>query len=79
MHSKYRVKFSPDIFDHFGGVNGVVAALKTIGVQVPPKTIRKQRERGNVPADMVASLMLASLKIKSPLNPYDYLLERTNH
>lgn len=76
MHNKYRVKFNPDMIDHFGGVNGAVDALRSIGVVVKAKTLQKQRERGNIPADMVASLMLASNRMGDPLNPYDYLLER---
>ena len=76
MHSKYRVKFSPDMVEHFGGINGAVVALKKIGVSVKAKTLQKQRERGNIPADMVASLMLASNRMGDPIDPYIYLLER---
>ena len=77
LHSKYRVKFSPDMIDHFGGISGAVSALKKIGVSIKAKTLQKQRERGNIPADMVASLMLASNRMGDPLDPYVYLLERT--
>ena len=78
MHSKYRVRFDPGMIDHFGGIDGAVKALAKVGVEAKAKTLQKQRERGNIPADMVASLMLASLRSGGePLNPYRYLLERT--
>lgn len=76
MHDKYRVKFSADMINHFGGARGAAEALARIGVNVKVKTLQKQQERGNIPADMVASLMLASLKLGGAINPYDYLLER---
>jgi len=76
VHDKYRVKFSADMINHFGGARGAAEALARIGVNVKVKTLQKQQERGNIPADMVASLMLASLKLGGAINPYDYLLER---
>lgn len=78
LHNKYRVKFDPDMIDHFGGIEGAVKALKRIGVEAKAKTLQKQRERGNIPADMVASLLLASVRAGKPMNPYEYLLERTD-
>lgn len=79
MHSIYRVKFDGDkLLAHFGGIAGTVVALRSVGVEVKPKTLEKQRERGNIPADMVASMFLASSRIGNPINPYYFLLEMTD-
>lgn len=79
MHSIYAVKFdSKKMIDHFGGALGASKALEAIGIPVKVKTLQKQRERGNIPADMVASLMLASKRIDHPMDPFDFLLERTD-
>lgn len=76
-HEIYNVKFDPaKIIDHFGGVAGAVAALKVIGMSAKHKTLQKQRERGNMNSDMIASLVLASVKLGQPLNLYECLLER---
>jgi hypothetical protein len=78
VHSSYRVKFDvPKIIEHFGGVSGSVQALKLVGIDMKPKTIQKQRERGNAPAELVASLMLASARAGNPMDPYQFLLEKT--
>lgn len=74
-HERFFVKFNPTaIIDHFGGVKEAVEALKTVNTTVKPKTLQRQRERGNMPADMVASLALASVKLGHPINLYDCLL-----
>jgi len=66
------------MIDHFGGAADAAAALNLIGTAVKVKTLQKQRERGNIPADMVASLMLASKKIGHPMDPFEFLLERAD-
>lgn len=77
MHEKYDIKFDAGkLFDYFGGVPASVEALKTIGMTVKAKRLQKQKERGQVPAEVVASLMVASSRMGRPLNPYDYLIER---
>lgn len=78
MHSVYSVKFdSRSMIDHFGTIHDAVNALRTVGLDMKPKTLQKQRERGNITADLVASLMQASINVKKPINPYDYLLHGT--
>lgn len=78
MHEQYRVIFDPSkIIEHFGGIAGTVQALSLVKMTVKPKTLQKQRERGNMPSDMVASLVLASVKIGNPINLYECLLERS--
>lgn len=79
MHDNYTVKFDATKFiDHFGGIAGSVVALKSLGMRVKAKTLQKQRERGNIPADTVASLMLASRKLGRPIDPYSCLLQQTD-
>lgn len=79
MHSNYRIKFDCGrMLEHFGGVSGAVTAMELVGVTMKAKTLQKQKERGNIPADVVASLMLASVRAGRPLNPYDFLLERSD-
>lgn len=80
MHTQYRIIFDPSkIIDHFGGIAGAVAALALVKMTVKPKTLQKQRERGNMPSDMVASLVLASAKIGNPINLFQCLLEREDN
>lgn len=79
MHESYTVKFEPTGFiEHFGGITGSVAALRSVGVDVKPKTLQKQRERGNITSDLIASFMLASARMGKPINPYKCLLERAD-
>lgn len=78
MHSAYRIKFDGrKLVDYFGGVSAAIDALKTVGVVMKEKTLQKQRERDNMPGDVVASLLLASVRLGRPINPYDFLLERS--
>lgn len=77
MHDQFSVKFEPTGFiDHFGGIAGSVEALRSVGIDVKPKTLQKQRERGNITSDLIASFMLASVRLGKPINPYTCLLER---
>lgn len=77
-HERFSVKFDPHaLIDHFGGIGGAVEALKVVNTVIKPKTLQRQRERGNMPADVVASLAWASVKIGKPVNLYDCLLTRT--
>lgn len=79
MRDYYRVRFDTDaILKHFGGINGAVEALKSVGMTVKPKTLEKQRERDNMPADMVASLALAAIRTGKPLLLSQFLLEQVD-
>lgn len=76
MHELYGVKFDASkMVEHFGGVAGAVVALKKIGIVMKHKTLQKQRERGNVPADVVAALLMASVKADKRIDPYEFLLD----
>ncbi len=76
-HKLYPIRFDPyKIVDHFGGIAGAVTALSMIGMSVKPKMLQKQRERGNMPADMIACLVLASVRSGNPINLYECLLQR---
>lgn len=83
MHDKYDIKFDPDrLFDHFGGVPLAVNAL-VVGKIVKPedrmrliKRIQKQKERGYITSEVIASLMVASSRLGRALDPYDFLIER---
>lgn len=77
MHDKYDIKFDAEkVFEYFGGVSGSVKALNAIGIPVTLKRLQKQKERGQIPAEVLASLMVASARMGKPINPYDYLIER---
>lgn len=72
----YHVKFDAGkIIEHFTDIHGAVSALKHIGLNMKYKTLQKQKERGNMPADVVASLAYASVKLGKPMDLYDCLLE----
>lgn len=74
-HERYSVRFNArKIINHFGGPDAAVEALKTVGVVAKSKTLQRQRERGNMTADMVACLALASVKLGHPIDLYDCLL-----
>ena len=69
MHSNYDVKFDDDgLIAHLGGVPAVAALLQDAGVPIKAKTLQKQRERGNIPADVVATLMYAADKAGRPIS-----------
>lgn len=77
VHSLYKIGFDPQkIIGHFGGDDGAIAALDKIGMKVKRKLLQKQRERGNIPADMVACLAVASVKEGRPIDLYACLLNR---
>lgn len=76
-HQIYKVKFDPDkIIAHFGSIQACVVALRSVGMTTKAKTIQKQRERGNMHADMVASLYLASIRLENPIPLSHCLLEK---
>ena len=78
MHELYNVKFDVDkIIGHFGSVSNAAKALQAIGLHVKAKTLQKQRERGNMTADTIASLALASVRLKNQLDLYECLIVRT--
>lgn len=75
LHDMYNVKFDAEkIIGHFDDIHGAVKALKTIGLNIKYKTLQKQKERGNMPADVVASLAFASQKMGKPMDLYDCLV-----
>ena len=83
MHDKYDIKFDPDgLLDHFGGVKPAVDAL--IAARIVPasdrtrvvKRVQKQKERGYITSEVIASLMVAAARLGSPLDMYDFLIER---
>lgn len=79
MHSNYDVKFDVDsLITYLGGVPAVASMLKDAGVPIKAKTLQKQRERGNIPADVVATLMFAADKAGRPFNPYAFLIARSD-
>lgn len=77
MHDNYDIKFDVGaLIDHMGGVPAVAKLLEEAGTPIKAKTLQKQRERGNIPADVVATLMYAADKAGKPFNPYSFLIER---
>jgi len=78
VHELYNVKFdAAAIIDHFGGVTEAAKALDAIGYHMKPKTLQKQRERGNITSNVVAMLALASMRLSNPIDLYKVILERT--
>ena len=76
MHNLYRVKFdATGIIEFFGGA-GDVAGILSVDRKVHPKTVQKWRERGNIPADALATLMVHAARTSVNFNPYKFLLER---
>jgi hypothetical protein len=78
LHNKYDIKFDvPKMFMHFGGVVEVERLLRESGLPVPPmKTLQKQRERANAPADMIATLLFLSYRVNMPMRLEDFLIKR---
>lgn len=46
------------------------------GAMVTLKAVQKMHERGVMQSDAIAALMMASIRLRAPINPYDYILER---
>lgn len=77
MHDLYNMKFdAAGIIEFFGGASEIAAVLSKAR-KVHPKTIQKWRERGNIPADALATLMVHAARNGKNFNPYSFLLERT--
>lgn len=58
MHEKYRYRFDVrGIIDALGGVRKTHEILVRSGAEVSMKTVQKWRERGNLPADALSSIM----------------------
>lgn len=78
MHDKYNIKFDvPRMFEHFGGAVEVEKLIRLHRLPPKPlKTLQKQRERGDAPADMVATLLYLSHMVGQPMDLNDYLIKR---
>lgn len=77
MHEKYVYKFdAAALIDDIGGAPATTRVLKASGADVTLKAVQKMRERNVIQGDALASLMVASLKSGTPINPYNYILER---
>lgn len=80
MHSVYNVKFDGrKIIEYFGGVKPTAQLMAISAADIEDKTVQKWKERDNIPADAVASLMLAARKTQVPFDPYDFLLTREKY
>jgi len=63
IHEKYRVQFDAwKLISAFGGVDGTFKVLNSQGCNIKRKTVAKWKERGNIPADAVASLIAGNHK-----------------
>ena len=79
MHEIYKIKFDVRaMIDYLGGVSGAVALLNDAGITMKARTIQKQIERGNISADMVASILYATKKAGFAFDPYDFLERKDN-
>lgn len=76
MHEIYVCKFDAHgIIEFFGG-SRQTAELLSVGRKLHHKTVQKWRERDNIPADAIATLMVQAARHGKVFNPYDFLLER---
>lgn len=77
MHEKYCYRFDAiGLIEAFGGAPAVARIMREMGADLRPKAIQKMRERGTIQSDAVATLLIASLKMGKPINPYEFILER---
>lgn len=80
MHEKYAYKFdAAALIDVIGGAPATTKILQDTGAAVTLKAVQKMRERGVMQGDALASIMMASALSGTPINPYDYILERENN
>lgn len=61
MHSQYSVRFDvASIIDHLGGVTAVHDMLARAGSTINIKTVYKWAERESIPADAIATIIIAA-------------------
>ena len=74
MSTIYAIKFNiKNMIEHFGGVNGTISMMQKAGVPIKAKTLQKQKERGNIHSDLVATLIYAARVTGYEFEPYDFL------
>lgn len=79
MHDKYGYRFDVSaIVNFFGGVSETASALQTMGADIKPRSVQKWRERGNIPADALASLAMFALRQGKTFVLEGYVQERTS-
>lgn len=77
MHEKYSYKFDAyRLIEDFGGAPATTRIINGTGGNITLKAVQKMRERGVMQGDAMASLMVASIHLRAPINPYEYLLKR---
>lgn len=77
MKDYYDVKFDvAAIFDHFGGVVGTSEMLRAAGMEIGQKVLQKQRERDRITAGVLASILIASIRMGKKFDLTNFLLER---
>lgn len=77
VHEKYAYKFdAAALIDDFGGAPSTTRIMNETGAGVTLKAVQKMRERGVMQGDALAVLLIASVKMRAPINPYNYILER---
>lgn len=63
MHDKYNYRFDVDaIVSSFGGVGETAKILQSMSADIKAKSVQKWRERGNIPADALASLSIHAMR-----------------
>jgi hypothetical protein len=61
IHSHYPYTFdAAKIVDYFGGWRATHRVLESAGSSVKPRSIQKWRERGYIPSDALATLIVAA-------------------
>lgn len=74
MHEKYRYRFNvSDLIDHYGGVSQTTEALQSAGAKIKRRSVQKWRERGTIPADALATLLMHGLRKGELLSLQGYI------
>ena len=77
MREQYPVRFnSAALIDHYGGAANVFDILCMMGCSIKRRTIDKWRQRGSMPADVIAVLLLYSVRGGEQIDLNHFLLER---
>lgn len=77
MREQYPVRFNAvALIEHFGGAAALYDILCSMGCSCKRRTVDKWRQRGSIPSDVLAAMMLYAARGGDNLDLNRFLLER---